>query len=194
MKLLWLDFETGGLDPRLHDITEISGIVDIGGSAVEEFQLLLQPSMNQRLGQQALTLQGRTLEEVQNHPLTQREGREELIKIMSRYVDKYDRTDKFTWGGQNPSFDIAFAQHLWKTQGDPYFGAWFDYHPLDLMAVIAALKTRGYFPGLPNFKLVSICAALAIKLENAHNALEDIRATRAAFYKAIEIIPWGGSS
>lgn len=194
MKIIWIDVECGGLDPRLHDITEISGIIDIDGSPVEEFQLLLQPSMKQRVSLEALTLQGRTLDEVMSHPLTQREGREELIKIMGRYVDKYDRADKFIWAGQKPTFDMDFLQHMWRTQGDPYFGAWFDHHPLDLMALIVALRQRGYYRDMVNLKLASICAAVGVELRNAHNALEDVRATRAAFYKAIELIPLAASS
>lgn len=191
MKILWIDTETGGLSSKDHDMTEISGIIDIDGNPVEEFQLLLQPSMVRRVTSEALILQHRTLDEVMAHPLSQHEGRQEIIKIMSRYVDRYDRNDKFIWAGQNPSFDMGFAQHWWKTQGDPYFGAWFDYHPIDLMAVMAALKLRGYFSSLQNFKLESICKELRVPLIDAHNALSDIRATRTAFYIAIDLIPWG---
>lgn len=189
MKLLWIDCETGGTEAKLHDITEIAGIVEIDGHVVEEFQLLLQPSMERRVTREALLLQNRTVDQVMSHPFTQREGKEKLVEVMGRYVDKYNRSDKFTWAGQNPLFDISFVQHLFKTQGDPYFGSWIDYHPLDLMAVIVALKSRGYFTGLPNFRLSSICRELNVELNNAHNAFDDIRATRAAYYKAISLIP-----
>lgn len=194
MKILWLDMETGGLDPKLHDIVEIAGLVDIDGVVLEEFQFLMQPSMRQRVGLEALTLQGRTLDEVMGHPLTQREGREELMKVMGRYVNKYDRADKFTWAGQNPTFDMGFGQHLWKTQGDPYFGAWFDYHPLDLIPLIVAARLRGYYQNMPNLKLATICQAVGLPPYRAHCALEDVRATRAAFYQVASLIPWSAAA
>lgn len=155
---------------------------------------MLQPSIKRRVTQEALTIQGRTLDEVMAHPLTQQEGKIEFAKILGRYVDKYDRLDKFLWGGQNPAFDMEFVKHLWSSHGDSYFGAWFYYHPLDLITMMVALRLRGYYTEMPNLKLGTICNALGVRLDNAHNALADVRATREAFYRAIDLMPQAPTS
>lgn len=186
-KILWLDLETGGLDPRLHDITQIAGIVDINGKTVQEFNILVRPSSPERVTTEALAVTGKTLDEVMAHPYSQQEGYELLTGVLGRHVDKYNRSDKFVWAGQNAPFDMGFARELWRKNGDKYFGSWFHPQPMDLIGITVAMRLKGHLTGLPNLKLVSIAEALGIKLA-AHDAMNDIRATREAVYRQLEWI------
>lgn len=189
VKMLWTDLETGGLNPRDHDITEIACLVDINGEVVEEFELLLCPAFAARVTPEALKVQGQTLEAVMAHPTNQREAWGLWKKMLGRYVNPYSPEDKFVWAGQNPQFDLGFARALWRREGDAYFGSWFHHAPVDLMATAAMMKLRGHLPGLANFKQQSIMNALGVGGVQSHRALDDIRNARACFYKLLEKIP-----
>ena len=192
-KYIWCDMETGGLKPALHDVTEIAGIIEIGGKIVEEFSLLLRPDPK-RVDPEALRVTGRTLEELAAHPLTQEQGYREFLKILGRHVDKYDRNDKLTWVGQNPRFDMDFAEYLWNRNGDVYFGSWFHRQPADLISIMVACEMRGHYQGLENRKLGTLCKAIGVNLARAHQAIDDIRATRECFLRLIEMIHLVGPS
>ncbi len=76
---------------------------------------------------------------------------------------------------------------MFREQGDKYFGAWFDNRPADLISLAVALKMRGLIDP-ENFKLGTLCGLFGVSLK-AHDALEDVRATRAVFQKMIEFFP-----
>jgi DNA polymerase-3 subunit epsilon len=69
-------------------------------------------------------------------------------------------------------------------QDDKYFGSWFWSNPLDVMdlATFYFLKHRHK---LLNFKLVTVCDALDIELDDthAHTAIFDIAATYKLYKK-----------
>jgi DNA polymerase III alpha subunit (gram-positive type) len=188
-KLIWPDLETGGLDPRAHDITQLAFILEIGGKVVEEVELLMRPDSPERVSAEALDVQKRTLDQVMAHPLTQRQGYEEFVRVLSRHVDKFDPGDKLTWIGQNPRFDQDFVRELWRKQGDKYFGSWFMQQPVDLISLVVAAEMRGYFRDIGNRRLATVCNAMGIDIPQAHRALDDIRATRQCFRRLTQIIP-----
>lgn len=187
-KIAWIDCETGGLDAKEHDITQVAGIIEINGKVVEEFEILMRPDSPSRVTAEALAVTKQTIEQVMAHPSTQAEGYWVLTKILARYVDKYNKADKFVWAGQNPRFDMDFVRALWKKNQDQYFGSWFWPNPADLIGLTMAMTIRGHLPGLPNLRLHSVAEALKVPLD-AHKAIEDVRATRTCFYKLAERIP-----
>lgn len=189
MKILWIDFETGGLSPIEHDITQCAGIVEIDGNVEEEFNFLVCPAGKFRVTEQALKIQGRTLEQVLAHPMSQRDLWKNLTAIFAGYVDRYNRSDKFYWAGQNAPFDMSFARALWTRNGDQYFHAFFAGYPLDLGVLAAVMQSRGHLRDLPNLKLATICNSLGAPLDQAHDALADIRATRDAYWRLASQIP-----
>ena len=137
-KILWIDFETGGLNPKDCDITQAAGIIEIDGKVVEEFEFLARPDSPARVSAEALRVTGQTLEQVMAHPLSQRELYGKLLALFGRHVDKFKKSDKFIWAGQNPRFDMDFARALWTRSGDTYFGSWFWGTPVDLIERIPA--------------------------------------------------------
>ena len=104
--------------------------------------------------------------------------------MLARYVNKYDRNDKFWWVGQNPRFDMDFVEALFKAEGDAYFGSWFDRRPVDTITLMIAARLRGHIRPA-NYKLATLCETMGIPLD-AHDALNDIRATRLLFHKAMD--------
>lgn len=186
MKLFYADTETTGLESKIHEVFQFSFIIEIDGEIVEEADIKMRPDRPEEASPEALKVTNKTIKELKTYP-KRGVAFERLVEILGRHVDRYDRADKFLWIGQNPSFDIPFVRALFREQGDKYFGAWFDNRPADLISLGVALKYRGLIDP-ENFKLGTLCDYFGVSLK-AHDALEDVRATRAVFQKMIEFFP-----
>lgn len=109
----------------------------------------------------------------------------ELTTLLGKYIDKYDRNDKYHFIGYNARFDADFVRKLFEKNGDQYFGSWFWFPPIDVMnlAAVDLLKLRNT---LPNFKLATVIEKYGIKSEEEkelHDAYTDVRLTQKLFNK-----------
>ncbi len=186
MKLFFADTETTGLDPRKHEMFQFAFIIEIDGKIVEEVNITMRPTNPEAVTQEALDITKKTIEEIMAYQ-DPKEAYKQVVAILAKYIDKFDKTDKFVWIGQNPTFDTGFVRVFFKRAGDNYFGSWFRSVPTDLISFVTIMSLKGYLD-LPNFKLGTICEALKIKL-NAHDALDDVRATREAFHILLDKVP-----
>lgn len=181
-KILWLDIETTGLDPTLHSAIEIAGIVDIDGKAVLEFDYFVKPHPDFEIDDYALQVNKISRDKMKKFPeisITHAQ----LKDMMGKYVDPYDKRDKFVIAGQNISFDLDFLSHFFMRQGDSYLGSFIDFrNRIELMDITRGLKALGF---IENVKLEAVCKELNVNI-NAHNALSDIKATRELYYKIKE--------
>ena len=177
-KMLWFDTETTGLDPVLQDVIQIAGKIIVGGDVKEEFNFLCQPFSFENIQQQALDTNGRTVEELRgfDHP---RIAYTAMTKMLGKHCNKFNKADKFVACGQNVRFDMEFTSQWFKKNGDDYFFSWVFPAPLCTMqmAVMLEIKEKQKI-FIPNYKLETLCKCLGVELDNAHNALADIEATR----------------
>lgn len=195
-KLFWVDLETTGTQPG-HEIIECAFIIDIDGEDKEEHDVLVKPlAVNPEnvdsgrvrpIDENALALIGLTEDDLR-HP-DRKEPRilyRGLSGILEKYVNKFERTDKFIIAGHNVDFDVRFLKALWDQCGDYYFGSWFSWETINLVDILRIWQvvTGKQVQGR---KLTDIAEAFGIPLE-AHNALNDIRVTREAFYKMLSEI------
>lgn len=180
MKILWLDSETGGLNPRKNPILTLAGIIEMNGSPVEEFYFKVKPFTGQTVEDTALKVNGITREEIEKFedPLI---VHNKLNITLGKYCNKYDRNDKYILAGHNIAYDLGMLKVFYELCGDSYLYSWVDYHVLDTMALAIALKQFGNISPL-NVKLETLAKYFNIPL-TAHNALNDIRATREVFYR-----------
>jgi len=186
MKLFFADTETTGLDPNIHEVFQFSFIIEVDGHIVEEADIKMRPDRPEEASPEALKVTNKTIKELKTYP-DRGEAFKKLIDILGRHVDRYDRADKFLWVGQNPSFDIPFVRAHFRERGDKFFGAWWDNRPADLISLAVALKMRGLISP-ENFKLGTLCETFGVSLK-AHDALEDVRATRTVFRKMLDFLP-----
>lgn len=181
MKLHWVDAETTGLSNSMHEVIQLSGIIEHHGEVIEEYDIFLRPSRPKVVEQAALDGQGRTLDEIMAYP-ERRLGFDEFKSLLNRYNEKCAPHEKHRWVGQNPNFDIGFVRAFMKEFGDTTFDSYFaPGAPIDLIPVAKEARRRGVYKG-ENFKLPTICKSLGIEY-SAHDSLEDIRATRLAMRK-----------
>lgn len=112
---------------------------------------------------------------------------EELVEIFSKYIDKFDREDKFIIAGQNVKFDIDVLNRFFKRNNDNYLGSFLNYKQVfDTLSVYTALEIADVVPKLENHKLETICKIMGVELSNAHNSLADIKATKEVGDKLLQ--------
>ena len=174
-KLLWIDVETSGLSCVKNDILTIAGIIEIDGNIAEEFYFKCQPHDWNTINEEALKINGITIEELKSfeHPAV---THQKLINIFKKYVNKFDKKDKFIPAGHNVNFDVDFLFKFFEKCNDKYCGSWIDYHKLDSIPLLQILALKGAIK-LDNFKLETVAKHFGIEFA-AHDALADIHTTR----------------
>ena len=125
MKILFFDLETTGIRYWRNGIHQISGEIVIDGRTKEAFNFHVQPNPQCSIDEEALRICGVTREQIMNYT-PMRQVYNQLIAMLSKYVDKYNRQDKFFLAGyNNASFDNYFLKAFFVQNGDNYFYSWF---------------------------------------------------------------------
>ena len=175
-KILWLDSETTGTDPMKNDVVQLACLVEIDGNIKHKQKFKMRPINGGAIDPEALELNGLTQEEIARYP-TAESSLQTLKKMLSRYVDKFDRSDKFVPAGFHVKFDLDFLRQAFLKTGDQYFGSWIFNAAIDVQTFVAVAVAR-YGVRVENFKLSTLCARFGVPIV-AHEAMSDIEATRA---------------
>ena len=176
MKLLYFDTETTGIDAVKNEIVQIAGLIEVDGTVVEEFNFRCQPTDWDNVDPEALKVTGLTIEELKTYDTPEMAGRE-LKKVFDKYIDKYNKKDKFYPAGHNVSFDLDFLQAFWKKHVDPYgIGSYQNWRAIDTRVIANFFAFSGMLD-CKDVKLGTLCEIYGIELD-AHDALNDIRACR----------------
>lgn len=175
MKVLYFDVETTGLDPVKNDVIQIAGIIEIGNEVKMDFCMNCQPFSYDNITQEALDINGYTIEQIKTFDSPGAVYRK-LIGIFEKYIDRFDKSDKFYPAGQNVRFDVDFLKQFFIKNDDKYYGSWLNYHYVDLLYLAAVLKYAGKID-VENLKLETIAEYFGFKFK-AHDALADITTTR----------------
>ena len=179
-KIFWFDVETTGLNPEKNAILQLAYQVTINEEVKETGEFRMQPFPGDQIDTQALEINKITMDQLKGFDNPQKVFHD-IQNVLLRYVDKYNKDDKFILAGYNVGFDVGFLKAFWKKNQDKYFGSFFTYKPLDVYALVLAYC---YFRKLtlPNHKLETMANFFNIPIE-AHDARSDIEATRKIFYK-----------
>ena len=175
-KLFFYDLETTGVMHWKNGTHQISGAVVIDGEVKESFNFNVQPHPKSIIEEEALNIAGVTREQIMAYP-PMREVYDLIILMLSKYVDKYNKQDKFHLVGyNNSSFDNQFFRAFFVQNGDVYFGSWFWSDTIDVM-VLASNKLKGEREKLANFKQFTVAKYLGIEVDETqlHNAEYDIK-------------------
>ncbi len=182
-KIFWFDTETTGVDAEKCDIVQIGYLIQIDGIDVDAGEIRMRPHPDARIDDKALEVNGLTHETVWDAQ-DQGAGIAELMKTMSKYIDKHNKLDKFVQAGYNIGFDDKFLRSAFRKLGNNYYGSWFFWPKMDVAAEVARWVLRtGARP--ENFQLGTLCEYFDIQLD-AHDAVNDIVATRTLFQKLQE--------
>ena len=187
-KIIFIDTETGGVNPEKSALIQLSGIIRIDKKDVEKFNFYIKPFENSEVTEKALEVQGRTLEELKTDKyVEEKEVYKQFINILDKYIDKYDRTDKFIVAGYNVRFDVDILKAFFQRHGNNFLFSYLDSSMLDPLYSIRLLQIAEVLPVLENNKLETWCKHFGIELK-AHDSLEDIEATKKLIGKLISLI------
>lgn len=177
-KVLYVDTETTGTNEFIQEPHQISIFIEIDGSLREDHIFYAQPIHWDKVETEALDISGVTMEQLRAYPeagITYAR----MINILGRYVNKFDKNDKYVCAGQNVRFDMRMLNQWFQKLGDKYFYSWVNSRvTLDTLQPAQWFQFLETLPDMPNAKLISICEALGVPLECAHDAREDLKATR----------------
>lgn len=187
-KIIFIDTETGGVNAEKSALIQLSGIIEVDGTEKEKFNFYIKPFENSEVNQKALEVQGRTLEELGTEKyIDESIIYKKFLEILDKYIDKYDKNDKFIVAGYNVKFDIDILKALFERNNNKFLFSYFNSSMLDPLYSVRLLQIAGILPVLENNKLETWCKYFNIELK-AHDSLQDITATKKLIKKLIELI------
>lgn len=182
MKVVFFDLETTGLLPNKHGIHQMSGDIVINGETKESFNYKVQPNPKAQITQEALDVAGVTKEQIMAYP-PMGVIHDQFTTMLEKYVDKFDKKDKFFLAGyNNASFDNSFLRAWFLQNGDNYFGSYFWANTIDVM-VLATPYLADRRSKMINFKQGTVAKELGIEVDDSklHDAMYDIQICRAIY-------------
>lgn len=165
---LYLDVETTGLDSRLNDIIQLACIPVINGVKQKPFNQFCQPLNYENIDQGAIDTHGITIDKMRSF-----QSQEQMLKSFIAYLKAFNC--KFVMAGFNINFDRKFVGGLFqKHQMNDQYRELFSNNVHDVYVRAKLLKSQ---KKIASAKLSVVAEYLGIKLDNAHDALNDITAT-----------------
>lgn len=187
MKVLWTDTETTGLDPECNGIIQLAMIIEIDDKIAAKRIFQMCPT-GRTATTEALKVNGYTKEQITSFTPWEQVYKE-VVEFLGRYVDKFDKNDKYILAGQNVKFDSDMMKSWFEYCNDKYWFSWVKAGAMiDTLHMVTALQWAGRIPILESRKNSALCEYFGIDLSNAHDAMADIEATRQVAYKMRDLI------
>jgi DNA polymerase-3 subunit epsilon len=185
-KVVFIDTETTGLDPKVNGIIQVAGIIaeldSISGDINEQerFDFKCQPMIGDAVEQSALKVNGVTMEQLKTFD-TGRNVYNEFCKLLSKRVSKFDKKDKYFFIAYNAQFDYNMLYAWFEKNHDKFFGSWFFSPAIDVMT-LAGSGLMDSRDEMKNFKLGTVAERLGLSAEgDLHDAFVDIILTKDVF-------------
>lgn len=181
IKKFFFDVETTGVDIRDHEIFQIGCLVVVNDEIVAEEVFMSCPRDLTKVDPKAMQVNGYTIEKLKQLPNADITFTE-LLKFMGKYIDKFNKSDKFHVYGYFVDFDIRFLRKYFRDAGDKFFGSWF-FHPAIGVEDLAANYLCEKRHAMENFKQMTVAKELGIDIDESqlHDALYDIKLTKKIY-------------
>lgn len=174
-RLLFFDLETTGVRHWKDGIHQIAGAIKIDGEIKERFDFKVQPNPKAEISDEALAV-GHVTREIVNAYPPMGEIYRTLMKMLGKYVDKFNKKEKFHLVGyNNASFDNQFLRAFFVQNFDNYFGSYFWADSIDCY-VLASKHFMSERDTFVDFKQSTVATRLGMEIdaEKLHDANYDI--------------------
>ena len=170
--LAFIDIETTGLNPALHEIVEVGCIITAPDlKIIDEFELKIKPEHLETADPTSL--------KVSHYDPSLWKSAKALPEAMRTLGEK---VRDCIMVGHNVAFDSGFLEYAFGKTG---IGNSMHYHKLDTISIAWAKLHKE--PDLEHFSLRELCLRFGIKNEKSHTALSDARATFELYKKLMQL-------
>lgn len=174
MKLIFLDTETGGIDPRVNSLLSIGLVIWENKKIITEKEFLVKEK-NYNVTAQAMEINKINLDELKKKGLEKSEIKKEITNLV-----KNNFKEKAILAGHNINFDISFLKKIFE---EKEFSEIFSYRSIDTASIIKYLSIK---KGLDLNSLDDAIKYYNLKVNERHTALGDAIVTAELFNKLLE--------
>lgn len=181
-KILFIDTETGGLDPTLHSLLSIAFVVWQDFKIIDSKEFLINDGIL-NVTPEALVINGINIDEHKKYSVSP----EVTIKGIDSFLSiHFGETEKISLGGHNINFDVNFFKYFLSKNNYPFHNR-FSHRIVDTATILYYL----YLAGKIKQKAISSTEAFSlfgISVDGRHTALGDSIATAKLFTILLRMI------
>ena len=181
-RLLFIDTETGGLDPDKHSLLSVAMVVWENMEVIDSQELLINDG-KLIVTDEALAINRIDIEKHKKSAISPSQAIEKILQFIGRH---FPRERRITIAGHNVQFDLAFLKILFS-QDKKDISKFFSHRIIDTSSILHYLYLAGHIKQ----KAISSEEAFElfeIKVEGRHTALGDAVATAELFNKLLYLI------
>lgn len=180
-KIIFVDCETGGLDPHKHSLLTIAFVLWENFTVVDGIELFVNDGIN-KYDEDALFINQINIDEHNRKAMKSIE----VLNKMDLFLRQYFKpNEKITLAGHNINFDVNFLKNF-MLRNKRSFNMYFSHRYIDTSSILYYLYLAGKIPT----KSISSDEAFrlfSIKIEKRHSALGDAKGTAELFSKLIKL-------
>ena len=183
-RLLFIDTETGGLNPEKHSLLSVGMVVWENMEIIDSQELLINDGIL-NVTEEALSINKIDLEKHRQSAISPLQAIQEIFQFINKY---FPSEEKITLAGHNVHFDISFLR-IFFSGNNRNFSKYFSHRIIDTSSILYYLYLTGHIKQ----KAISSDEAFElfdIKAEGRHSALGDAIATAQLFSRLISLIKY----
>ena len=180
-RLLFIDTETGGLNPNKHSLLSLAMVVWENMEIIDAQELLINDG-KLSVTEEALSINKIDIEKHKQSAISSAQAIEKIFLFINRH---FPEQRKITLAGHNVQFDVNFLS-VFFSRNNENFSKSFSHRIIDTSSILYYLYLAGHL----NNRAISSDEAFdhfGIKVEGRHTALGDAIATAELFTKLLFI-------
>jgi len=178
-RLLFIDTETGGLNPDKHSLLSVGLVVWENMEIIDSQEILINDGILS-VTDEALSINGIDIEDHKKSAISPSQSIDKIISFISKNFPDHK---KITLAGHNVHFDVNFLKKLFYRNNNK-FSKYFSHRIIDTSSILYYLYLSGHLQK----KSISSDTAFElfdIKVAGRHTALGDAIATAELFNKLL---------
>jgi DNA polymerase III subunit epsilon len=180
-RLLFIDTETGGMDPEKHSLLSVAMVVWENMEIIDPQEFLINDGIL-AVTDEALAINRIDLEKHKKSAISPSQAVEKILLFTGKH---FPTQEKITLAGHNVQFDLGFLKILFS-RNEKDFNRYFSHRIIDTSSILHYL----YLTGQIKQRAISSEEAFEffeIKVEGRHTALGDAMATARLFNKLLNL-------
>ena len=181
MSILFLDFETSGLNPYHDDIIEIA-IKQINSDI--SFSTLVHPKSNECISQQITAITGITNKSLLNEGVNWKKAYSELNDFLKSIIQKSPDGKLYIIAHNGETFDFLFLKRIFNDLNKLNIKT---INTKNIVYIDSLLLSRRLLKRV-SYKQESLCKTYNINTKGNHRALNDVRALEELFIILVKLL------